>query len=104
MTEPTPETPATPAKSGVSNALVGLIFAVLIACGVVVGTIVVIHNQDVATQQAKDKAAEQDRLSAELHAWAYACQAAPGSLGCNDRDFQPGGAYYHAPTTVGGTR
>jgi hypothetical protein len=95
MTEPTPTTPEKPKANYWAY---WLIIAVLIGCAAVVTTLVVIHNQDVTTQQAKDKAAEQDRLSNELHAWSNACLAAPGSLGCNDRDFQPGGAY--APTTA----
>lgn len=70
--------PAETGKStGMSLGMMYLIMFVILGFGGVITAMVVIHNQDVAEQQAKEKAQEQEQMSAKLHAWAALCQTNP---------------------------
>ncbi|WP_329064847.1 hypothetical protein [Amycolatopsis sp. NBC_01480] len=63
--------------TGMSRGMMYLIMFMVLGFGGVITAIVVIHNQDVAAQQAKDKAQEQQRMFADLHKLAALCQINP---------------------------
>lgn len=64
-------------KQKTSLGMMYLILILVLGFGGVITAIVVIHNQDVAAQQAKDKAQEQQQLFSDLRKLATLCQINP---------------------------